>query len=37
LISGARTKVDSTGKLTHAPTIEAINLLIEAFLRAIDE
>jgi chromate reductase, NAD(P)H dehydrogenase (quinone) len=37
LISGARTKVNSEGKITHAPTIEAIKLLIEAFLRAIDE
>ena len=37
LISGARTKVDSTGKLADAAAIEAINLLIESFLRTIDE
>jgi chromate reductase, NAD(P)H dehydrogenase (quinone) len=37
LISGARAKVNSTGRLTDVPTIEAINLVIENFLRAIDE
>ncbi len=37
LISGARTKLNSEGKLTDAPTIEAIKLLIESFLRAIDD
>ncbi len=37
LISGARTKLNSTGKLSNAPTIEAINLLIESFLQIIDE
>jgi len=37
LISGARTKINSTGKLSDAPTIEAINLLIESFLQTIDE
>jgi NAD(P)H-dependent FMN reductase len=37
LISGARSKVNSAGKLQDAPTIEAINLLIESFLRTIDE
>lgn len=37
LISGARTKVNSEGEITDAPTIEAINLLIESFLRTIDE
>lgn len=37
LISGARTKINSEGKISDAPTIEAINLLIESFLRAIDE
>jgi NAD(P)H-dependent FMN reductase len=37
LISGARTKVNSTGKLQDAPTIQAITLLIESFLRTIDE
>jgi chromate reductase, NAD(P)H dehydrogenase (quinone) len=37
LISGARTKVNSTGKFTDAPTIEAINFVIESFLQAIDE
>jgi chromate reductase, NAD(P)H dehydrogenase (quinone) len=33
LISGARTKINSEGRLADAPTIEAINLLIESFLR----
>ena len=37
LISGARTKLNSTGKLSDAPTIEAVNLLIESFLRIINE
>jgi chromate reductase, NAD(P)H dehydrogenase (quinone) len=37
LISGARTKINSTGKLSDAPTIEAVNLLIETFLRIINE
>ncbi|HEY0459538.1 MAG TPA: NADPH-dependent FMN reductase [Pyrinomonadaceae bacterium] len=37
LISGARTKVNSTGKLADAALIEAINLLIETFLQIIDE
>jgi chromate reductase, NAD(P)H dehydrogenase (quinone) len=37
LISGARTKINSTGKLSDAPTIEAINLLIESFLQIINE
>ncbi|HVE57940.1 MAG TPA: NADPH-dependent FMN reductase [Pyrinomonadaceae bacterium] len=37
LISGARSKVNSEGKLSDAATIEAINLLIESFLRTIDE
>jgi NAD(P)H-dependent FMN reductase len=37
LISGARTKVDSAGKLADAATVEAINSLIENFLRKIDE
>jgi chromate reductase len=37
LISGARTKVNSTGKIIDAATIEAINLLMESFLRTIDE
>ena len=37
LISGARTKVNSEGRITDAATIEAINLLIESFLRTIDE
>jgi len=37
LISGARTKLNSTGKLSDAPTIEAITLLIESFLQTIDE
>ena len=37
LISGARTKLNSTGKLSDAPTIEAINLLIKSFLQIIDE
>jgi len=37
LISGARTKVNAEGLITDAPTIEAINLLIESFLQAIDE
>ena len=37
LISGARTKLNSTGKLSDAPTIEAINLQIESFLQIIDE
>ena len=37
LISGARTKVNSTGKLADAVAIEAINLLIETFLQIIDE
>jgi chromate reductase, NAD(P)H dehydrogenase (quinone) len=37
LISGARTKLNSTGKLADAATIGAINSLIESFLQAIDE
>lgn len=37
LISGARTKVNSEGKFTDAPTIEAIKILMEYFLQAIDE
>jgi chromate reductase, NAD(P)H dehydrogenase (quinone) len=37
LISGARTKINSAGKLSDAPTIEAVNLLIETFLRIINE
>src|SRR5215213_6263584 len=37
LISGARTKVNSAGKLADAATIDAINLLIESFLQVIDE
>ena len=37
LISGARSKLNSEGILTDAPTIEAINLLIESFLRTINE
>ncbi len=37
LISGARTKVNSEGKLADAAAIEAINLLIESFLRTIEE
>jgi NAD(P)H-dependent FMN reductase len=37
LISGARTRINSEGKITDAPTVEAINLLIESFLRKIDE
>jgi chromate reductase len=37
LISGARTKINSTGKLADDATIEAINLLMESFLRTIDE
>ena len=37
LISGARTKINSMGKLSDAPTIEAINLLIESFLQIINE
>jgi len=37
LISGARTKVNSEGRLADAPTVEAINSLIESFLRLIDE
>jgi chromate reductase len=36
LISGARTKINSTGKLSDAPTIEALNLVIESFLTLID-
>ncbi len=37
LISGARTKVNAEGLITDAPTIEALNLVIESFLREIDE
>jgi chromate reductase, NAD(P)H dehydrogenase (quinone) len=37
LISGARTKINSAGKLSDAPTIEAITLLIESFLQIINE
>jgi chromate reductase, NAD(P)H dehydrogenase (quinone) len=37
LISGARTKINSTGIVSDAPTIEAISLLIESFLQIIDE
>ena len=37
LISGARTKLNSEGKISDAPTIEALNLVIESFLRTIDE
>ncbi len=37
LISGARTKINSAGKLSDAATIEAVNLLIESFLQIIDE
>jgi NAD(P)H-dependent FMN reductase len=36
LISGARTKIDSTRKFTDEQTLEAVNSLIENFLRAID-
>jgi chromate reductase, NAD(P)H dehydrogenase (quinone) len=37
LISGARTKINSTGKLSDAATIEAVNLLIESLLQIIKE
>ena len=37
LISGARGKVNSAGRIIDAATIEAINLLMESFLRTIDE
>jgi chromate reductase, NAD(P)H dehydrogenase (quinone) len=37
LISGARTKINSTGKLSDAATIEAVILLIKSFLQIIDE
>lgn len=35
LISGARTKLNSEGEITDAPTAEAINRLIEAFFQEI--
>jgi chromate reductase len=37
LIPGARTKISAEGKLSDAPTIEAIELLIESFLQLIDD
>ncbi|HEY8559254.1 MAG TPA: NADPH-dependent FMN reductase [Pyrinomonadaceae bacterium] len=37
LVSGARTKINSAGEISDAATLEAINLLIEAFLQTIDE
>lgn len=37
LISGARTKINSAGKLSDTATIEAVNLLIESFLQIVSE
>jgi chromate reductase len=37
LISGARTKINSEGKISDEPTVRALNLLIESFLRIINQ
>lgn len=37
LISGARTKVNAEGEISDAATAEVIDLLIESFLRAVED
>ena len=37
LVSGARAKVNSDGEISDATTAEAVNLLIESFVRAMED